>query len=251
MRKFAGLFLRILAVAADIIAVISIMSFNGTVINQNPTKFFLSPVFALAIWLISAFTYLGILQRYWQGQQPNKQFQTTFPLFIKQDLLQNFREPFLLLPALVLIILVFWIFAELIRSTQWLQVVLGYILVFGVIFGIPLVLARRIVRTIHEDDPEEKAKKIIDNDWVKLENVIETKLARKSWITVNDLADQAGILDTYPIYLMYALQKYSTEHPEQTAFGIVLRKDSLELVTKLPVLISLQNFPLDEFYHTG
>ncbi len=101
IRNLLGLLLRILAVVADVIAVVSVLSFDSSTASQNSLQIHLTPLFALAIWLISVWTYLGLLQRFWQANQQRRQYNTLFSKFIRQDLMRKFREPFVLLPAAV------------------------------------------------------------------------------------------------------------------------------------------------------
>lgn len=246
-KKLIGLLLRVLAVVADIIAIISVLSFDKTNLNQAGLGIYLTPTLALVICFVSIFTYAGILQRFWHANRENKKFEATFLKFVTQNLFREFREPFWLLPGFILFVLLIWALVELITSTAWLLALVLVIVIFGGALGFSFYISNIEVSS----KPENVIRKDVDDNWEKWDKLLQAKLARKTWITTHDLAEQSKLLGVEPEYLAYALSKYAIEHPRQTTYGFVYEKKTGELMTPTRVLISLKNLPRDKFYFSG
>jgi len=61
-----------------------------------------SPSFAFALWVLSAYTYLAFLHTFWEKHLHEKQYADKFSVFLIDEVFVHFREPWLLLPVLLL-----------------------------------------------------------------------------------------------------------------------------------------------------
>lgn len=246
-KDFTAMFLRILAIVADVVGIVSFLLLFRADNNQVSLGIQIAPFLALGIWVISAFTYLGFVQRFWQVNQQARQFQTSFGRFLQYDLIRRFREPFLLLPAVILIILFIWMTAEIILTYPQILVILSIIAIL--VAGIGLIIA--IANGLNQLTPDGMVRNNVDKKWKKWDRIIQMKLGRKCWIAVTDLADQAEVLGVSIDYLEYALSKYAIEHPKQTTYGVVYYRKNGKPATQSKVLISLKNLSPDEYFYTS
>ncbi len=99
-------FENIATVLGFIVDTITLASIILALNSQNASSLppIITPGLALGIWCLAAYTYIALLHSYWEKQMSVKGYSDTFGMFLLNDLMLRFRNPFALLPAVVLII---------------------------------------------------------------------------------------------------------------------------------------------------
>lgn len=206
---------------------------------------FITPWLALGIWFISFYVYLSILHSYWEKHQEKMNYHLRFHKFLMLNLTIQFRQPFLLLPGIVLfILLLFIIFQE-------------SLIALGIIFVIVLIVSAITYITTYGFEMEETKEETennwimikINDEWDQLEKRITLELGRNRWIDPYDLADIARIWQIRIEHLDFAMAKYATQHPDKSKYGFVCESGTGKVISgQKPVLINMVDFPTNKFY---
>jgi hypothetical protein len=235
----------ILGFVVDSITIISILfAINVSQITIN-LQSFISPGLAFSIWVISAYTYLALLHRYWENSEEFSK--NSFSYFLFTDLLFHFKRPFFHFPTLVLVILLFWI-AYVADKSGGLAGGLGALLF---IVGFVTFMAFAMSADQNDEPITEEDKEKINTNWEFLKERIELKLSRNQWLAVNDLTEIAEVWQIPITTMGNALSKYAFECPDNVEYGYVYRRKDDELISgREPVLINLDEINRKRYYYS-
>ena len=211
-------------------------------INLSPI---ISPGLALALWVITGYIYLVLLHRYWESKDEFSN--RTFGVFLSEDLIFKFKNPILLFPWLILIVILFWI-AFAFDPSGGLAGGLGAILF--IIFFVSF-FAYAMSTDDDEEPVTEEEKGEIDKNWDFLIERINLKLKRNQWLTIHDLGEIADIWEISTSAMNYALTKYAFEFPEDVEYGYVHRREDDALISgRMPVLINLEMINDERYWYS-
>ena len=228
----------IIGFIVDIITIVSIL-LAIRVSEESLTIMFsgipITPELAFSIWVLATFTYFGILHSIWERIEKSANGKGSFWNFLWKDLIVRFERPFLLLPIIVLILLLFWISAEIAIGI----IIIGtiFIISLGVPFGMDL------------NDEKERAKKLIDENWADIELRINLELDRQLWIGFSRLSDLATIWNFSDKFMDYALIKYAVANSDKAVYGHIYETRENEPITNSKVLICLEKLEENGTYY--
>jgi hypothetical protein len=179
---------------------------------------------------LATISYVGYLHTFWENNFEKQRLKSRFFSFLKDDLILDFRYPFLILPIITLIALVTWLV-----YIEPLLLIPSFVLLF-ISF---VVILFKVGRTKPTFPPTTKA--IIENQWDIIEKRIITDLGRFTefvlGVRAEDFTDLAIMLDIEPKDMDYALIKFAMLHPEIVEYDFsygYLRGRVLEALKKRP-----------------
>jgi len=239
---------RIIGFIVDIITLVSIL-FTVKLSDQGisiPT--FITPWFALGLWIISIYLYFAFLRTHWGKNKKEKGDKYKFVLYLWQNLIMGFQKPFILLPLLILYLLGFWIFYSI-------ESVLGVIIFIFIQFFIVLTLITYVESKKYtllgvDYEPTEEQKALIEENWSLIKKIIKTKLPEFMWLSEDQFKEIFLISNITQESMKYAFAKFVVENPQSTAYGDVWAKDGPGLIpTESDVLINLDIFNFEDYYY--
>jgi hypothetical protein len=144
------------------------------------------------------------------------------------------KNHFCFYQSLLLILLLFWIIPQDII----------YFVVFGIIgFIVISVLFGPL------PDENERAKKLIVENWTEIEQRIHLELNRHLWIGFSRLSDLAMNWNFSDHYMDHALIKYAIENPDKAVYGQIYEIRNNMPVTLSKVLICLSKLEEEDGYY--
>jgi hypothetical protein len=201
----------------------------------NLTAGFTTSIFANAwigffIAILAFVSYFGYLHTFWENNLQKQSLKSRFFSFLSEDLILDFRYPFLILPIIALIALATWLI-----FVEPFLLIPSFILLF-ILFVVMLI---RVTRSKPSFPPTTKA--IIENNWDMIEKRIITDLGRFTefvlGVQAEDFKDLAVMLDIEPKDIDYALIKFAMLHPEIVEYNFsygTLSGRLLETMKKRP-----------------
>jgi len=194
------------------------------------TSIFANAWLGFLIAILAIISYIGYLHTFWEKNFEKQHLRSRFFSFLTDDLILDFRYPFLVLPIVILIALITWlVFAEPV-------LIIPSSLLLFIAF---IVIVVKLVRGKRTFPPTTKA--IIENQWDMIEERIITELKRLTGfvlgIRAEDFTDVAIMLDIEPKDMDYALIKFAMLHPEIVEYDFsygYLRGRVLEMLKKRP-----------------
>jgi hypothetical protein len=180
----------ILGFTVDIITLTSIIvSLQLPEITKNlPT--YISPGLALSLWVLTVYGYLSFLYFFWQRNASIKEFSNKFSVFLIKDLFFNFREPLILFPIVLFVILFFWILYSI-----SLEVLMGFsiILAFAMLILVPLIGMFLDSDKGNLSNIPQSFKDRVVNEWKLLSDQINTHFLNHMWMNDYHLATIAAV----------------------------------------------------------
>lgn len=216
-------FLGFIVDSITMISILFAVSVGGVSVLSVP----LTPFHAVIVWILASFTYMGILHKYWTNNQDKEQLNPDFWLFLSEDLIKGFKNPFLLLPVVFSVVMFVWIFVELILFSTFVAIIVTilFILFIMIVAG----------SASYVEPPEEKVKKSVDNNWKMWDKRIQAEFLTRSWIDTSHLSDMSEVLGVDHTYLKYALANYATRHSRTAKYTTVYRTSDRQSLGKLLV----------------
>jgi tryptophan-rich sensory protein len=235
---FNSSLIRLLGFIADVIAISSI-NIGLKADNEESLPSFISPGFAFAIWIIAFYTYTCILYDRWKKHKDSKEYSNRFKLFLVEDLLLDFGEPLYLLPAIILIIVLFWIAITADRiqgnESEWTLSLIIALLVVGFFLASQLIFWRNKKIT-------PKTARQIDQSWSILEAQIYNLLFKKDMkLNKNDIEFvlRANGLPVRESVFDYIFRRISLESEDPVLlYGIIYNLQEEKLVTTESSLVA-------------
>lgn len=211
----------VLGFVVDIITILSIVfAIKLPELSENLPNF-ISPGLAFALWLLAVYVYFGFLRSIWDKHQEEKKFSDKFSLFLADDLLFSFRYPALLFPAIVALIVLFWI--ALLDSSGMFPAFVFLALVFGSVGLYQYVTNNKVkvmkVESVHETVIPQEFKERVSKEWRFLSIQITELLAQQTYIDCEDLVAISTLWDVPQEHMSYVLVQYAIKNPKKTRFA--------------------------------
>jgi len=242
----------IIGLIVDLIAIAQIIAnaLRGNV-GFSYLNVFISPTTGFVIWGLAFFTYVAFLHLYWENNIDENGFSLKFSWFIVNDLILEFRKPFLLLPFIIWIIIGFPLLSLV---SVLLPSCFGTILMIGIMI---LIVAK--IMNLRSNDFKtdimgrvtERTKHEIDNDWVFLENRIKVELERKIFVRYSDFTDLEETRSYDMQTFWYILALYASKNSGTAKFGALWKvkgNDGKPSLMDVNVLVDLRNFLSSDYY---
>ena len=176
----------VIGFVVDSITIVSILlalvSVDDTSSLSLPT--FITPALAWGVWFLAMYTCLALLHGYWERHRHAAGYSKHFRTFLVVDLVR-FRNPILLFPLIVLVILLFVIIYITLPETT---------VIWAIAAGVMIVLTILSV-AIGEADVQEGSKspemrewmRTIESEWSFFNDRISRMLEGSPWVTEYDL----------------------------------------------------------------
>jgi hypothetical protein len=246
----------ILGFIVDAITIVSIvLAIQIPEVTKNLPNF-ISPGLAFALWVLAVYVYFGFLRSVWDKHQAEKKFSDKFSLFLADDLLFSFRYPALLFPAVVALVILFWI-ASTDSSAMFLAFVV-FVLLFG---GIPFLMwlrqyvtdSKTVVKKAElkqENTIPQEFKERVSKEWRFLSSQINELLAQQTYVDCDDLVAISTVWEVPPDYMNYVLVQFAIKNPRKTKFASLnSRRYDYSVNGGEKVLINLETIDESPYYH--
>jgi hypothetical protein len=215
--EILGWFFGFLSFIADAYTIIQIFS-NATNVKPIP------PWLGMIVWILATFTYFSLLHGHWTKINKNNKYSPSFLGYFFKDLIFYFKQPFYLLPFIILLILLFpslYVISEV--FTEFIGALLFFcIFIFIIVKGTSMMEGTS--KPYLKQEVTEKIKKEIISNWDDWEKRIEFEHSLIYIITSHTFMDIINLKNYNESVFIFIFSLYASKHPDIARFGSLWKR---------------------------